>query len=364
MKKLSQILNEGIQPGNPGNQISKTGVTNHYTPVQNILTNVKNLFCQLLGIYAEVAEDGFSIKLTSTQFTSEQKTNEILWRSMYNDVFTYGTSSLYGYITAQGLNKVTLINLGGYYVAYFSPNDIKAAEPPINMEIPKEGCPSPCEMKESLYDEFEFTYLTEGDDNADDNSNDNNSSDNKDNNDSNSSTDNDDKIGEILSNEDKVKAAKQLEIVISQKIQLPRDYYFAAIKFKNDDEAIALRWKYEKELPTGKSTETTRSLLHIFGTGDKAIWVQDYAKDSIVQLPDEVKKLIDSVLDILKAKKTNDPAIYSLGSSSSDSNEDSDNKDDDNNDNNSDDNTDNADNKKEDKKNDKDKKDSNSVEAL
>ena len=39
MKKLSRIFNESVQPGN---QLNKTGVTNHYTPIQNILTNINN----------------------------------------------------------------------------------------------------------------------------------------------------------------------------------------------------------------------------------------------------------------------------------------------------------------------------------
>ena len=363
MKRFSEHIkeskiNNGVTFGNSLNN----GVTNHYTPVQNILTNIKNLFCQLLGVYAEVAEDGFSIKLSSVQFTSEQKTSEILHRPMYNDVFSYGTSSLEGYIMSQGLRKVTLINLGSYYVVYFSPEDIKAAQSPINMENNIKGytsvgeysgecCPNPCEMKESLYDEFELCYLNEKEDNSN-NSNDNSSDQNNDsssdesNNTDNSSNDNsnsdsDDKISEILNSEDKVKAAKQLEILISQKIQLSREFYFTAIKFKNEDEAIALRWKYDKKLPNGKSTENVRSIMHIFGTGENAIWVQDYAKDSIVELPKEIKKLIENVLKILGAKSTNDPAIFNLGSGSSDdsNSDDQNNKDDKQNDdqNNSDD---------------------------
>ena len=348
--KESQI-NNGVTPGNSLNN----GVTNHYTPVQNILTNIKNLFCQLLGVYAEIAEDGFSIKLSSVQFTSEQKTSEILHRAMYNDVFSYGTSTLEGYIMSQGLRKVTMINLGSYYVVYFSPEDIKAAQPPISMETNAKGysyegeysgecCPSPCEMKESLYDEFELSYLKEDDqnssnDNSDDQNSNDDSSNNKDNNIDNSSNDNskkesDDQISEILNNKDKVKAAKQLEILISQKINFPREFYFTAIKFKNEDEAIALRWKYDKKLPTGKSTENIRSIMHIFGTGENAIWVQDYAKDSIVELPKEIKTLIDNVLKILGAESTNDPSIFNLGSGNSDdkNSDDQNNKDDNQND--------------------------------
>ena len=378
MKRFSEHIKESkinnvVTFGNSLNN----GVTNHYTPVQNILTNIKNLFCQLLGVYAEVAEDGFSIKLSSVQFTSEQKTSEILHRPMYNDVFSYGTSSLEGYIMSQGLRKVTLINLGSYYVVYFSPEDIKAAQSPINMENNVKGytsvgeysgecCPNPCEMKESLYDEFELCYLNEKEDNSN-NSNDN-SGDQNNNNDSsgdesnntdnssndNSNSDSDDKISEILNSEDKVKAAKQLEIIVSQKIQLSREFYFTAIKFKNEDEAIALRWKYDKKLPNGKSTENVRSIMHIFGTGENAIWVQDYAKDSIVELPKEIKQLIENVLKILGAKSTKDPAIFNLGNGSSD-------------DSNSDDQNNGDDNQNDDQNNNDDKNttnDSKSVEAL
>ena len=377
MKRFSEHIKESkinnvVTFGNSLNN----GVTNHYTPVQNILTNIKNLFCQLLGVYAEVAEDGFSIKLSSVQFTSEQKTSEILHRPMYNDAFNYGTSSLEGYIMSQGLRKVTLINLGSYYVVYFSPEDIKAAQSPINMENNVKGytsvgeysgecCPNPCEMKESLYDEFELCYLKEKEDNSNnsnDNSgdrNNNDSSSDEPNNTDNSSNDNsnsdsDDKISEILNSEDKVKAAKQLEILISQKIQLSREFYFTAIKFKNEDEAIALRWKYDKKLPNGKSTENVRSIMHIFGTGENAIWVQDYAKDSIVELPKAIKQLIENVLKILGAKSTNDPAIFNLGSGSSD-------------DSNSDDQNNGDDNHNDDQNNNDDKNttnDSKSVEAL
>ena len=161
-------------------------------------------------------------------------------------------------------------------------------------------------------------------------------------------------IEDVLNNEDKVKAAKQLEILISQAVNLPREFYCTAIKFKNDDEAIALRWKYEKKLPTGKSTENTRSLIHIFTGEDKKIWVQDYAEDSIVELPKEVQTLIENVLKFLKAEKTEDPAIFTLGKSS-------DSNDEDNNDNNSDDNnsednnTDNQEDKNSDSKDNKEK---------
>ena len=313
MKRFTEHIKEAANEVKPGNQLLKTGVTNHYTPIQNILTNINNLFCLSLGIVASVGEDNVSIKLSSSQFTSQQKTQELLWRSLYNDVFTYGTSSLQGYITSQGLPKVTMINLGGYFVVYFSPDDMPAiANGCCDGCFGKCECPCPCETCECAYDEFQNQDI-DGAKHKED------------------PKPNEVTIEDILNNEDKVKAAKQLEILISQQINLPREFYCAAIKFKNDDEAIALRWKYEKKLPTGKSTENTRSLLHIFTGEDKKIWVQDYAKDSIVELPKEVQTLIENVLKFLKAEKTEDPAVFTLGKSS-------DSNDEDNNDNNSDDN--------------------------
>ena len=58
--------------------------------------------------------------------------------------------------------------------------------------------------------------------------------------------------------------------------------------------------------------EQTRSIMHIFGKGEQAIWVQDYDKDALVQLPEEVKTLIDNILDLLEADKTDNPAVFKL----------------------------------------------------
>ena len=358
MKRFTEHIREAANEVKPGNQLLKTGVTNHYTPIENILTNVKNLFCSILGIVATIGEDNVSIKLSSSQFTTQEKTNELLWRSLYNDVFTYGTSSLQGYITSQGLSKVTTINIGGYYIVYFSPNDIAYAEDPACMAAKCE-CPCPCETCECLYDEFELGRVYEKSDTVDDqnNSDDQNQDDNQDIDGSKHKEDpkpNEVSIDDVLNNEDKVKAAKQLEILISQAVTLPRDYYCAAIKFKNDDEAIALRWKYTKKLPTGNSTENTRSLIHIFTGEDKKIWVQDYAEDSIVELPKEVQTLIENVLKFLKAEKTDDPAVFTLGKGSDES--DDQNQDDNQNDDQNQDDNQNDDQNQDNKKEKKDKK--------
>jgi hypothetical protein len=220
---------------------------------------------------------------------------------MYNDVFTYGTSSLYGYIISQGLPKVSFINLGGYYVVYFSPDDIKAAQDPQKMALNA----MPEAANESMIDEFEIGTFIKEDDSEEEMKSETVS-----------------KVLELLDGPDKVKAAKQLELLVSKEIQLPREYYFSAIKFKSGEEAIALRWKYTKKMPFGKAegdgeykettVENTRSLMHIFGKGEKAIWVQDFDEDSLVELPEEVKKLIQSILDLLEAGETDNPSVFSL----------------------------------------------------
>ena len=157
------------------------------------------------------------------------------------------------------------------------------------------------------------------------------------------------KVLELLDGPDKVKAAKHLELLVSKEIQLPREYYFSAIKFKSGEEAIALRWKYTKKMPFGKAdgdgeykettVENTRSLMHIFGKGEKAIWVQDFDEDSLVELPEEVKKLIQSILDLLEAGETDNPSVFSLTGERKERKDDDENKDEDNDNNDNDSNS-------------------------
>ena len=316
MKKFTNFF-ENFTEKNNGNDMLKTSITNHYTPVQNILTNINNLFCCRLSIAATVAEDGVSIKLTSSKFGNEKSIDELLYLPLYNDV-NYQQSTLAAYIQSQGLTKITKVNLGGYYVVYFSPTDIKTAEDPTMMC--KDCCPYPCEALDSPIDEFELTSIIKEDDTEEE---------------MKSATV--EKVLELLDGPDKVKAAKQLELLVANEIQLPREFYFAAIKFKSGEEAIALRWKYTKKMPFGKTEkdgeykeitiENTRSIMHIFGKGDQAIWVQDYDKDALVQLPDDVKKLIDNILDLLEADKTDNPAVFKLTGERKERDTDKDNQD-------------------------------------
>ena len=55
MKRFSK-LNESCVTSdvNQGNALS-LGVSNHYTPVQNIVTNIRNLFSMIIPVVASVA---------------------------------------------------------------------------------------------------------------------------------------------------------------------------------------------------------------------------------------------------------------------------------------------------------------------
>lgn len=316
MKTFTQKLNEACVTADkqPGNSLASTGISNHYTPIENILTNIRNIFCPVLGVVASVGEDNVSIKLHCMKFINNESINDVL----YNPVDRY--TSLAGYITSQGLTKITKVNLGMYYVVYFSPEDINTAKDPETME--PNAIPTPKEVKESNLSEFEITPIIKEDDGEEE-----------------LKSQTVEKVLELLDGPDKVKAAKQLEILIANEISLPREYYFSAIKFKSGEEAIALRWKYTKNMPFGKSekdgeykeisVENVRSIMHIFGKGEMGIWVQDFAEDSLVQLPDEVKKLIESILDILDAGKTKDPSVFSLTGERKERDEDDKDKDED-----------------------------------
>lgn len=288
MKRFS-TLNESVTcvtaDKNPGNSL---GVTNHYTPVENIVTNIKNLFCAMLGVVVSVAEDGVSIKLHSSQFVSEKTVYDRLYQIMYN------SQSLYSYITQQGLTICKLVNVGQYYVVYFCPADLAIATA-ADAELCAAQC-APCtEMLELNIEESELSGIYESEDEEDELENIRNK-----------------QIGEIISLKDKVKAAKQFAAVVAQYISLPTEYYFTGVKSKDGDESIALRWRYIKRRPHNKSTESVRSIMNIFGLGNDAVWVSDFDKDSMFQLPDETKKLIENILEIIGAEKTSDPCVYKI----------------------------------------------------
>ncbi len=271
---------------NPGNSLS-IGVTNHYTPVQNILTNVKNLYACRMSIAASLAEDGFSIKMNSSKFTSEDEIKKMLYTPLDMHTMPLGQ-----YITSQGLDKVKMIKVGDFYVVYFSPKDIKAAEP--GLEAPQAETPVK-EMLDYDIEEAEITTITEDED------------------DEELEDLTKKELSKLIDEKDKVKAAKQFMQIVSQQMELPREYYFAGVKDKDGKESIALRWKYTKRRPHKKTAEVTRSLINIYGNDKDGVWVGDFDEKSMFQLPDEVKKLIETVLEFIGAEKTSDPCVWSFG---------------------------------------------------
>lgn len=281
---------------NPGNALSTTGVTNHYTPVQNILTNVKNLYACRMSIAASLAEDGFSIKLNSSKFVSEDEIRRMLYTPLDRT-----TIPLAQYIISQGLDSVKMIKVGDFYVVYFSPKDIKAAEP--GLEAPQAEAPVK-EMLDYNIEEAEITTITEDED------------------DEELEDLTKKELSKLIDEKDKVKAAKQFMQIVSQQMELPREYYFAGVKDKDGKESIALRWRYTKRRPHKKTAEVTRSLINIYGNSKDGVWVGDFDKKAYFQLPDEVKKLIENILELLGAEKTDDECVYSLDAKKEDKKDD------------------------------------------
>lgn len=281
---------------NPGNALSTTGVTNHYTPVQNILTNIKNLYACRMSIAASLAEDGFSIKLNSSKFVSEDEIRRMLYTPLDRT-----TIPLAQYIMSQGLDSMKMIKVGDFYVVYFSPKDIKAAEP--GLEAPQAEAPVK-EMLDYNIEEAEITTITEDED------------------DEELEDLTKKELNKLIDEKDKVKAAKQFMQIVSQQMELPREYYFAGVKDKDGKESIALRWRYTKRRPHKKTAEVTRSLINIYSNTKDGVWVGDFDEKAYFQLPDEVKKLIENILELLGAEKTDDECVYSLDSKKDDKKED------------------------------------------
>ena len=302
MKVFSQYINEKCDTAdvNQGNSLLQTGVSNHLTPIGNIVTNVKNLFATRLSVVASIAEDGVSIKLNSSYFTDPKEINKVL----YNYEIIRGTC-LASYIMSQGLDLIKTVNLGQFYVVYFCPSDINTAMPGVE---PNQST-LPCkEMLDYNLEEAEMIMLKEDaeEELADITK---------------------EKLAEIIKMTDKVKAAKQLELLIMQEVDMPREYYFAGVKDKVGNESIALRWKYTRSGGKGQTVEITRSLINIYDDGENGVWVADFADDALVKLPEEVEKLINTILEFIGANETKTKGSFTIGGEKVDKDDDDDDKD-------------------------------------
>lgn len=298
MKVFSKYIIEAGCPTsdvNQGNSTLNTGVTNHLTPIGNIVTNVKNLFAIHLGVVASVAEDGVSIKLNSSYFTDDAAIRKIL----YNSEIVRDTC-LYDYIISQGLTLMKIVNVGQFCVVYFCPTDIASAEPGAEPEAQNLPCTEQYNFEAEMIniiredDDEELEDITKK------------------------------KLEEIFSSKDKVKGAKQLELLVTQQIELPRNYYFAGVKDKSGNESIALRWKYTKRAGKNQTTEVTKSLINIYDNTKDGVFVADFDDKSMFKLPSEVETLIKNILEFIGAEETNDKCVYSLESKDKDKDKDKD----------------------------------------
>ena len=273
MKKLSELYLESFD-SNPGNSLDCLGVSNHYTPINNILIAIRNLICCRLGIIAEPGEDEVSIKLHSSRFTDEESINAMLYDKI--DRFT----SLDSYIRMQGLTKRTIVDLGSYKVVYYSPEDIKQAEnPEVMAQVPDVDIEPTTECLETIN-----TILEEQQDN--------------------------DKVDwvEILGNEDKNVAAALFLDKIKNKIDLPENYYIKATKDANDNKCVAIRKKYEFRKPFDEKIEKVKSIINIYSPEN--IQVSGY--QDCITLSDTDSRIIEKVLNLINAQKTDDNCIFTL----------------------------------------------------
>ena len=273
MKKLSELYLESFD-SNPGNSLDCLGVSNHYTPINNILIAIRNLLCCRLGVIAEPGEDEVSIKLHSSKFTDENSINAILYDKI--DRFT----SLDSYIRMQGLTKRTIVDLGSYKVVYYSPEDIKQAEnPELMAQVPDvdiEPTTESLKAIKAILEEQQDDYTTDWVD--------------------------------ILSNDDKNVAAALFYEKIKNKVDLPENYYVKATKDANDNKCVAIRKKYEFRKPFGEKIEKVKSLINIYSPDN--IWVSGY--QDCITLSDTDSRIIEKVLNLINAQKTDDCCKFTL----------------------------------------------------
>lgn len=263
---------------NPGNGL-KCGVTNHLTPVANIITNIRNIFAPIMQIIVEPGEDGVSMKLHSSKFTSIEEINKVLDTP-------YMGSSLRNYIFQQGLDSIKLVNLGMYYVVYCYPSDTVTKNPSCANAV----C---TEMLQINIDECELETLTE------------------------SSIDDEEledktkqQLIKFIDGTDKVKCAAKLAELLADDLELPADYYFKGVKDTDGNESIALRYKFTKRRPFGKEVQLSKSLLNIYKSGDEAVWVEAFLTRD--KNSEEMNNIVETVLKLIGATATDDPCVWAI----------------------------------------------------
>ena len=270
MRKLTESF------ANPGNGLAQ-GLTNHYTPIDNIVMNVRNIFGALLGLVVSKAEDGVSLKIQSSTFTDPDKTQDILYSSTFD-----GRTYLAPYIMQCGLQDLKIINIGQSCVAYFCPGDLAGYSNSECTEM-KESKILECEMFGQVHENFEEEELEDK---------------------------TQEELAEIINNKNKVKAASDFEEKLKNVLTLPENLYIKATKDIDGHESIALRYKFEKRRPFNGKADSVISLMNIYSTGANAIWVDAFLNRDIYS--QDIINTIETILQFLNAQPTDDECIYNI----------------------------------------------------
>lgn len=276
MRKLSQRLT------NNTNDIKEsfTGVMNHYTPIDNIVINTRNIFGALLGLVVSKAEDGISLKIESNRFDNPETTQNILNNSTFDNRTFLGQ-----YINRQGLPVCKIVDLGSRCIVYFSPDNI--APDPCTADTAT-ACIA---MKEANLTEAEMTTINEDmETELEDHTK--------------------EELAEILNDGNKVKAANDFADKIKNVVTLPENMYIKATKDSDGHESVSLRYKYTRRRPFGGKQEAVVSLMNIYSTGPNAIWVDAYLDKD--RWDDDVLNVIDAILIYIGAEETGDDAVYNI----------------------------------------------------
>lgn len=294
MMETSQAVKDLIAKVKGGAQ-QPIGLSNHYTPVENIITNVKNLYATRLGFTVEKFGN-YGIVLRSNLFLTDSDVYSIL----YTDLYQPGTSSLSNYVYNQGLTSMQILQEGDYKIVTFEPTDIaKSAKVPAEAET-KEA--NTFEESKKEY-EVESQYLLKEDQYG---------------NVQMQNTIGDQEIDilqkndlrQLLGGDDKVKAAKAFATAVSQNMKLPENYYIKAVRDEDGNESVALRYRYEKRRPFGKTQTITKTLMNIYGLGDDGIWVDGY--DDKASVPEEMRGIIDGMLNFIGVRRTGDNCSFTI----------------------------------------------------
>ena len=280
MRKLSESIS-GVTSGIGMTQ----GVMNHYTPIDNIIINTRNIFGALLGLVVSKGEDGISLKIQSSSFTNPEVTRNILYNSTFD-----GHTYLYTYIMNQGLRGLKILDLGSTCIAYFFPNDL--AEDPCS----NDACCGCREMKESRIIECELATIEESSVNED------------------QEVELEDRtkeeLAEIINNNNKVKGAADFANKMANVITLPENMYIKATKDIDGHESISLRYKTVKRRPFGGKMDSVTSLMNIYCTGANAVWVDAFLNKGLYD--DDVINVINSILQFIGAEETSDEAVWNI----------------------------------------------------